>query len=108
VQSGATPLYVASEKGHLEIVKVLLEKRADAEAKQKVSIYGGVGWRWFDGVHLLISHQCFAFDRIPPLSPLGCCVGVTKKANCEPHVHPERLCCCVDAQSGQIWPNDMI
>jgi ankyrin repeat protein len=41
VQDGASPLYVASEKGQLEVVKALIERRADVEAKFKVSSTSG-------------------------------------------------------------------
>ena len=41
VQTGATPLLVASQDGHLELVKALIERRADVEAKAKESSTSG-------------------------------------------------------------------
>ena len=35
-QFGATPLYVASQEGHLEVVAALLAQGADVEAKTNV------------------------------------------------------------------------
>ena len=35
-QSGATPLYIASQKGHENIVKVLLSGNADVNAADEV------------------------------------------------------------------------
>jgi ankyrin repeat protein len=37
-QDGWTPLCIASQEGHLEIVRALLAKGADVEAKNKVSV----------------------------------------------------------------------
>ena len=36
-QDGRTPLYVAAEKGHLEIVRHLLDQSANVDAATKVS-----------------------------------------------------------------------
>ena len=41
VQDGATPLYIASQEGQLEVVKALIERRADVEAKTNVSSTSG-------------------------------------------------------------------
>jgi ankyrin repeat protein len=35
-QDGATPLYIASQEGQVEVVWALLAKGADVEAKDKV------------------------------------------------------------------------
>ncbi len=47
-QSGATPLHIASENGHLPVVDRLVAARADVEAKKTVLRYAGVvglgGW----------------------------------------------------------------
>ena len=37
LQNGNTPLYWASENGHLETAKMLIEKGADVNAADKVS-----------------------------------------------------------------------
>jgi ankyrin repeat protein len=36
-QNGSTPLYVAAQKGHLEVCKLLLEKGADVTKAREVS-----------------------------------------------------------------------
>jgi hypothetical protein len=41
VQDGATPLFIASCKGHVETMKALIERRADVEAKAHVSSTSG-------------------------------------------------------------------
>ena len=37
IQNGETPLYIASRDGHTDVVKVLLEHKADPNASSKVS-----------------------------------------------------------------------
>ena len=37
MQDGCTPLYIASQFGQLEVVKALIERRADVEAAKNVS-----------------------------------------------------------------------
>ncbi len=37
-QDGGTPLHIASQNGHLEVIEALLAKGADVEAKKNVSI----------------------------------------------------------------------
>ena len=46
-QDGETPLYIAAEKGHLEVARVLLEAGADITANDNVSErrVGGEGQR---------------------------------------------------------------
>ena len=39
MQDGWTPLNVAADKGRSEVVNLLLEKRADMEAKNNVSVF---------------------------------------------------------------------
>ena len=39
IQIGWTALHLASSKGHLDIVKYLIEKGADINIKIKVSVY---------------------------------------------------------------------
>ena len=41
VQDGSTPLFICAQKGYLEVVKALLEKGADVNAKRTVSIARG-------------------------------------------------------------------
>ena len=38
VQDGCTPVYIASQYGHLETVKALIESRANVDAKLIVSL----------------------------------------------------------------------
>ena len=42
-QNGYTPLYKASEKGHLEVVKYLKEAGADINTKDDVSMCVSIG-----------------------------------------------------------------
>ncbi len=39
MQYGATPLYMAAQKGHLEVVRLLLDKGANKEAASKVNCW---------------------------------------------------------------------
>ena len=50
LQDGWTPLYAASVYGHVEIVKALIEGRADLEAKEKVRMDGARVRRGRQGV----------------------------------------------------------
>ena len=36
LQDGETPLYVASQKGHIELVQILLQKNVDVNISKKV------------------------------------------------------------------------
>ena len=40
-QTGASPLYVAAEKGHVEACKILLDHQASVDLQMNVSNYSG-------------------------------------------------------------------
>ena len=37
-QDGASPIFLAASKGHVEVIKVLMEAKADPDAKDNVRI----------------------------------------------------------------------
>ena len=42
VQDGLTPLYLAVQNGHLEIVRLLLDAKAGTDAKNEVRLFDGM------------------------------------------------------------------
>jgi hypothetical protein len=74
LQDGWTPLHIASDNGHLEVVRLLLDQGADMEATIKVGAVRrwrrlSVGWCQYSGAPRSNGHS-----QSLALKPLGFCV----------------------------------
>ena len=103
-QSAASPLYLACEKGPLEIVQYMVDHGADAKYIFKVRSYNVI-FRVFAIVHRLLKDKVIIFARVSPHSSSYFIPNIVEKecgTNSFSHSQDQFTCLYVAAQSGLL------